>query len=75
MFFNSGKGKKKTYHDELDFTAPLAASSAENLGNFHITQKITRKKTAKVKVLAAVYSASNNSITLTISQPARQACR
>ena len=71
MFTTTGKGNKKILRSRLDFVQRPARrhTSAQNLGNFHITQKITRKKTAKVKVLAASYSASNNAITLTIGKP------
>ena len=34
-----------------------------------ITQKISKKKTANVRVVAATYSAGNNSVTLTLGKP------
>ena len=51
------------------FGAPLDATSAENIGNYHVTQKISKKKTANVRVVAATYSAGNNSVTLTLGNP------
>ena len=68
-FSTTGKGKKKTYHDQLFFSAPLDAASAQSLGDYQVTQRITKKKTAKVHVLAATYSAGNNSVTLTLGKP------
>ena len=69
MFTTSGKGKKKTHLDRLVFSAPLDAASAGNRNNYHVTQKITKKKTVTVPVVAATYSTSNNSVTLTLRNP------
>ncbi len=69
MFVTSGKGKKKVYHGVLDFTAPLAAASAGIASHYHVTQKISKKKTLTVPVLAAMYSPSNNSVTLVLHSP------
>ncbi len=68
-FSTSGKGKKKVYHDQLVFSAPLNVASAQNTANYHVTQKITKKKTANVAVLMAIHSAGNNSVTLTLHNP------
>ena len=52
-FFTSGKGKKKVYHGELKFTAPLDPSSAAIASHYHVTQKISKKKSATVPVVSA----------------------
>ncbi len=70
MRTTSGKGKKKMYRDQLFFSAPLDSASAGNTAHYHVTQKITKKKTVNVAVLTATYSAANNSVTLVLRKPA-----
>ena len=68
-FHTTGKGKKKVYSGELIFTAPLDPTTAAIASHYHVTQKISKKKTATVRVLAAMYSAGNNSVTLSLRSP------
>ena len=66
MFSTTGKGKKKMHQDQLFFSAPLETALAQSTGNYHVTQKISKKKTANVPVKLATYNAGNNSVTLTL---------
>jgi hypothetical protein len=70
MFLTTGKGKKATHSDQLFFTAPLDPGSAQNAGNYRVTQKLSKKKTATVRVVTAMYSSGNSSVTLTLKNPA-----
>jgi hypothetical protein len=55
--------------DLLVFSGPLDAATAQNTGNYHVTQKISKKKTANVRVLSAMYSAGTHSVTLILASP------
>ena len=64
MHITTGKGKKKMYGDQLIFSAPLDASSAQNPSNYHVTQAIGKKKTKTIRVVAATYSDATHAVTL-----------
>jgi hypothetical protein len=67
MAITSGKGKKKKITGEqLFFSAPLDTASAQTATHYQVTQAISRRKTTRVPVVAAKYSAGNNSVTLTL---------
>ncbi len=57
------------YQDQLFFSGPLNSASAENAANYHVMQKIAKKKTVNVKVVSATYSAASNSVTLVLHNP------
>ncbi len=60
----SGKGKKrKIASAQLFFSGALDFGTAQNTGNYRITQRV-KKKTLVVPVLAATYNPGNNSVTL-----------
>jgi hypothetical protein len=65
----SGKGKKKKISgDQLFFSAPLDAASAQNTSNYHVTQVVSKKKTRGVPVIAATYNSGNHSVSLTVGK-------
>jgi hypothetical protein len=65
----SGKGKRRRIScDELFFSAPLDVGSAQNRKNYHVKQTLGRKRTTNVPVLAAMYSSSSNSVSLTFGK-------
>jgi hypothetical protein len=62
----TGKGRKRRVTGaQLSFNAALTTGSAQNPGNYRVTQIITKKKTLTVTVVSATFS--NNSVTLTLS--------
>jgi uncharacterized repeat protein (TIGR01451 family) len=61
----SGKGKKKKVTGiEFQFKSALSAGSAQSTGNYHVTQKISKKKTKTLAVTSATYS--NDTVTIGI---------
>ncbi len=69
LLSSSGKGKKKMYHGQIFFTAPLDPTTADIAGNYHVTQKISKRKSFTVPVRAATFSAAKNSVTLVLGTP------
>ncbi len=66
----TGKGKQKHLSGfELFFSSPLAASRAENAANFVVSQKVKHGKKTILKPVSVrvVYSASSDSVSLTLA--------
>ena len=61
--FGRGKNKKIT-GAELFFSRALNFGSAQNIGNYRVTQRITKKKIKVVSVVAATFNPGNDSLTL-----------
>jgi hypothetical protein len=68
---SSGKGKKKTTVYQLNFSAPLQASVAQNPSLYHVSQvKVKRGKPQALNVLvnSASLNAAGTSVTLTLGK-------
>jgi hypothetical protein len=64
----SGKGKTERIRgDELFFSGPLNATVAQNTGNYHVTQKLSKRRTVVVPIRSATYNAGNNSVTIVLA--------
>jgi hypothetical protein len=64
----SGKGKAKTYGDQLVFSGPLDLASAQNPGNYRVTVSAGKKKTKTLRVVQASYNAATNTVTLNLGK-------
>ena len=56
--------KRKITGAEIVFSGALDFGTAQNTGNYHVTQKISKKKTKAIPVLVASYNMNNDSVTL-----------
>lgn len=72
MFSGKGKNRKIT-SAQLFFSGALDFGTAQNTGNYRVTQRINRKKTRVVSVLAATYNPGNNSVTLILGKSQKAA--
>jgi hypothetical protein len=67
----AGKGRKKQVIGwQLNFSAPLDAGAAQNIGNYHVVQPRRSKHSAPkgVRVLSATYNPGNNSVMLVLGK-------